>query len=90
MKAVFFELEGWEKPYLEARLPTGHKYEFLLHRCTLDDLLLIGDADIISTFIFWRCSESVRAFLYFALMASIFGCTFCIFFIETMLLCCSG
>ncbi|HYF50471.1 MAG TPA: NAD(P)-dependent oxidoreductase [Planctomycetota bacterium] len=59
MKAVFFELEGWEKPYLEARLPTGHKYEFLLHRCTLDDLLLIGDADIISTFIFSQMKGDV-------------------------------
>jgi len=59
MKAVFFELEGWEKPYLEERLPRGHTYEYIQHRCTLDDLLMIGNAEIISPFIFSQIKGDV-------------------------------
>lgn len=52
MKICFFELEGWEEPYLNERLPRGHTYEFKQHTVTDADKGSLADCDILTTFIF--------------------------------------
>lgn len=59
MKVLFFELEGWEKPYLENKLPAGHSYEFHTHCAGVDDAGRLSDCDIVSPFIFSQIKKPV-------------------------------
>lgn len=51
MNITFFELEGWERPFLEKSLP-GHALTFLERAVTESDAELLANSDIVSTFIF--------------------------------------
>lgn len=52
MRILFFELEGWEQPYLEKRLPAGHNVAFLKTPASAADAGLLAECDVLSPFIF--------------------------------------
>jgi D-lactate dehydrogenase len=56
MKIVFYELEGWEQPFLEKLLPSGHKVEYHTQKVSPERL---ADCDILSTFIFSQVNEEI-------------------------------
>lgn len=51
MKIAFFEIEEWEKPYLENKL-SGHELIFSEHALTHETLDVAKEAEIISVFIY--------------------------------------
>lgn len=51
MNIVFFELEGWEQPFLEKSLP-GHALTFLQHPLSSADSAVIANANVLCPFIF--------------------------------------
>jgi D-lactate dehydrogenase len=59
MKIVFFELEGWEQPFLEKLLPAGQNVEYHTQRVTVADAPHLADCDILSTFICSQVNEEV-------------------------------
>ncbi|HYG75033.1 MAG TPA: NAD(P)-dependent oxidoreductase [Planctomycetota bacterium] len=61
MNVVFLELEAWERPYLEERLPAGHQYTFLEQPVCADNAGLLAACDVLSPFIFSRVSKEVLA-----------------------------
>jgi len=59
MKIVFFELEGWERPYLEKLLPPGHDVEYLTQRISTADAAKLAECQILSTFIFSQVNAEI-------------------------------
>ena len=58
MKIAFFELEGWEPPLLEKRLP-GLQLEYHTHAVGTSDERALVDCDILSTFIFSQVNAGI-------------------------------
>ena len=59
MKIAFFELEGWEPPLLEKRLPAGHQLVFHNHAVTAADAPTLDGCEILSTFIFSQVNAGI-------------------------------
>ena len=59
MNILFFELEGWERPYLEKRLPAGHAVDYYNHKVTGADAQKLAGCDILSTFIFSQVNAEI-------------------------------
>ncbi|MBC8126383.1 MAG: hydroxyacid dehydrogenase [Gloeobacteraceae cyanobacterium ES-bin-144] len=59
MKILFFELEGWEQPYLEKLLPAGQSVDYYTHKVTAADAQKLASCDILSTFIFSQVNAEI-------------------------------
>ena len=58
MKISFFEIEDWEKEYLESKL-SNHKLSFHSKPATLENVSQVLDTNILSTFIYSQLSADV-------------------------------
>ena len=57
-KIAFFEIEDWEKPYLNEKL-RGHKLYFFDNALTENNVNKIKDADILSVFIYSNINKKI-------------------------------
>ena len=58
MKIAFFEIEGWEKKYLESKLK-GHKLLFFKDELNGKLIKSIKDVDLISVFIYSQINKEI-------------------------------
>lgn len=59
MKILFCELEGWERQYLDQRLPQGHNTEFIAGPISAVHSKVLEECDILSPFILTRIDEAI-------------------------------
>ena len=58
MKIAFFEIEEWEKPYLEEKLQ-GHELSFNEHPLSDETIGSAVDAEVLSVFIYSDCKKEL-------------------------------
>jgi D-lactate dehydrogenase len=58
MKIAFFEVEGWEKKYLESKL-AGHELKFFTTHLTKDNAKDVADFEVISVFLMSHLTPEV-------------------------------
>jgi len=62
MKIKFFEINGWEKPYLKKYLK-GHELEFVKEPLNKDNVNQVKGVDVVSVFIYSKIDKEVLSIL---------------------------